>query len=586
MAVYLRRTCIVSGLLTAFVVGLPNAQAQRPFGQPSAEPTFPYDPGEPPPVPLDDPRMQPPAPDAAGAPAPASPGDIAVQPRGPVHEAFAQPFAPNPAPGPVVPRRPPDPIPEMPPDQKPEGNGVTWIPGYWAWDAERNNFLWVSGLWRAVPSSRKWVPGYWVSADGGYRWAPGFWAPDGPENMPYLPPPPASLDTGPNGPPPDDASVWAPGCWIYRMQRYVWRPGYWMAARPNLLWTPPCYTWTPSGYLFVDGYWDAPLADRGLLFAPVCFNQPLWQTPGWTFRPSYCIDPGALLSSLFVGPSYGNYYFGDYYGPSYRQQGFRPWFTAGRNYYNPLFSYYAWQNRGNPGWYRGLHSTFQGRYAGSLPRPPRTLVASNRLGPNGRVAVNSPPLVRSLAQVRNSGVRFVRPSQSQVNQQRHLVQRYPQGSRDRLRLEQRGLTGGPRPPAPSARPFAGQPATRNEARLASSSPRPQRPVPHAGSHGPFSTGPGLHRQPAPSPLSPQPPPRHPQPAFRPAPAAARAAPRHPQPAPAFHASPRPAAPGHAHHRPAPTAPRPAPAPHANRRPAPPASPAHARSKNDRHSGHR
>ena len=40
--------------------------------------------------------------------------------RGPVHEAFAQPFQANPQPGPVVPKRPPDPIPEEPPDQKPQ----------------------------------------------------------------------------------------------------------------------------------------------------------------------------------------------------------------------------------------------------------------------------------------------------------------------------------------------------------------------------------------------------------------------------------------------------------------------------------
>jgi hypothetical protein len=414
-----------------------------------------------------------------------------------------------------VPRRPPDPIPEVPPDQRPEGEGVTWVPGYWAWDAERNDFLWVSGVWRVPPPGRKWVPGSWVAADGGYRWVPGIWAPDGQEGMQYLPPPPASLDTGPNGPPPDDNSLWAPGCWVYRMQRYVWQPGYWMAGRPNLLWTPPCYTWTPSGYVFVDGYWDAPLANRGLLFAPVSFNQPLWQTPGWTFRPSSFIDPGALLSSLFLGPSYGSYYFGDYYGPSYRQQGFLPWFSSGRNYYNPLLSYYAWRNRGNPGWYRGLSNTFQGRYAGSLARP-RTFAAPNRPGPSGGLAVNTLQVVRPLAQVRNSGVR---PGTSQVIRQRNMVRQVW-----------------------SAPP----------------SPRPQGAVSHVLSHGPFPAGPGLHRQPVPAAphVSPHSAPRPPQPAYRPAPAAVHVAPRpqHSPPAPAFHAASRPAPAPHAAHKPAPPPP--------------------------------
>src|SRR5947209_2095800 len=53
MTLHLRRAGILSGLLAASLVGVPSLQAQRPFGPPPTEPTFPYDPGEPPPVPLD-----------------------------------------------------------------------------------------------------------------------------------------------------------------------------------------------------------------------------------------------------------------------------------------------------------------------------------------------------------------------------------------------------------------------------------------------------------------------------------------------------------------------------------------------------
>src|SRR5262245_61030248 len=59
---------------------------------------------------------------------------VQVQTRGPVHEAFAQPTEVKPQPGPIVPKKPPGPITEEPPEQKPEGDNVIWIPGYWSWD--------------------------------------------------------------------------------------------------------------------------------------------------------------------------------------------------------------------------------------------------------------------------------------------------------------------------------------------------------------------------------------------------------------------------------------------------------------------
>src|SRR5262245_46058152 len=68
---------------------------------------------------------------------------VQVQPRGPLHEAFAQPNDPIPQPGQAVPKEPPPPIPELPPEQRPEGANVQWLAGYWAWDAPRNEFVWV-----------------------------------------------------------------------------------------------------------------------------------------------------------------------------------------------------------------------------------------------------------------------------------------------------------------------------------------------------------------------------------------------------------------------------------------------------------
>src|SRR5688500_1798104 len=72
------------------------------------------------------------------------PGDIKgveVQARGPIHEGFASPTT-EPKPTQGVPKQPPPPMEEMPPDERPEGD-VMWVGGYWAWDDDRSDFLWV-----------------------------------------------------------------------------------------------------------------------------------------------------------------------------------------------------------------------------------------------------------------------------------------------------------------------------------------------------------------------------------------------------------------------------------------------------------
>jgi hypothetical protein len=301
---------------------------------------------------------QPPTP-AAPLPDQSEPG-IIVQTKGPVHEAYAQPGDVKPEPGAIVARRPPDPIPEEPPEQKPEGDNVQWIPGYWAYDSDRSDFLWVSGFWRVPPPGRRWVSGHWAEARGGWQWVAGFWAAENQEQVPYVADVPDSLDNGPSVPAPSDDSLYVPGVWVPRDERFLWRPGYWMNPQQDLVWNNACYSWTPNGYLFNDGYWDYPLADRGLLFAPVCFNQPFWNTPGWCYRPHYCLNWGGVLASLFVRPGCGHYYFGNYYGTHYGSLGFRPWYAYGARSHDSLYGYYNWAHRGDRGWYAGLHSAYFG----------------------------------------------------------------------------------------------------------------------------------------------------------------------------------------------------------------------------------
>jgi hypothetical protein len=147
--------------------------------------------------------------------------------QGPVHEAFAKPVEGGVEPGPVVPKEPPEPINELPPEAKPAGEDSVWIPGYWAWEQDRDDFLWVSGVWRVPPPDHRWVPGYWIEAEGGYQWLSGFWQPTEVAQVTYLPLPPENVDEGPNSPAPAEDYFWVSGSWVYQDQGYAWRPGYW-----------------------------------------------------------------------------------------------------------------------------------------------------------------------------------------------------------------------------------------------------------------------------------------------------------------------------------------------------------------------
>jgi hypothetical protein len=387
---------------------------------------------------------------AAGPPGIAPPPGIEVQARGPIHEAFAHPVSLQPEPGPLVPQAPPAPIPEEPPEQWPQGNNVQWIGGYWAWDADRNEFLWVSGAYRDAPPGRRYTPGYWEQTPDGWRWVPGFWAPDSQQELPYVPQPPAPLDAaGPSVPPPDDNSFYTPGNWVYQGTQFAWRPGFWQPCQPGMVWVPAQYSWTPSGCVAVSGYWDYPLENRGLLFAPVCFTQPLWQTPGWAYQPNYVVAFGPLLNSLFVRPRWGHYYFGNYYGNTYSGRGFSPWFAYGGRAYDPLFGYYRWRNRGNPGWQAGLGQLYRDRVAGRVPLPPNTLAHQTAL--LRQTSASHLRMITPVGQFRGSNVRLARVPAAQLSAQRAGAQRLRQVSVTRGRTEAvRGAVRAPAARLPSA----------------------------------------------------------------------------------------------------------------------------------------
>jgi hypothetical protein len=133
------------------------------------------------------------------------------------------------------------------------------------------------------------------------------------------------------------------------------------------VWHPPQYYWTPSGYIFVDGYWDWPFEERGLVFAPVYFNQPLWQDAGWRYRPRFVVGFDSFFDCAFVYG--GGFYFGNYYDPFYSRLGYRPWYH-GRGRYDPVFAHHGWQHhRNNPNWVSGAQQTYANRSAGRAAAP-------------------------------------------------------------------------------------------------------------------------------------------------------------------------------------------------------------------------
>jgi hypothetical protein len=304
---------------------------------------------------------------------PAQPGGVEVLARGPVHEAFAQPVTTQPEPGPVAPKQPPEPIEEVSPDQKPQGDNVQWISGYWSWDEDLSDYLWVSGFWRMPPPGRRWLPGHWQPIDKGWQWVAGFWAAANMAGAQYLPPPPPSLDQGPSTPAPDESSTYVSGSWTYQQTRYFWRPGYWVGNQPNWVWIPAYYVWTPGGCLYNDGYWDHPLDERGLLFAPVRFGRDWGNQP---FIPQYVVNHDFLMGALFVHLAAQHYYFGDYFENRYATRGFVAWpdCRVGRGGYDPNYGFYRRQHAADPRWETGVRELYRARTSGELPRPPRTLV--------------------------------------------------------------------------------------------------------------------------------------------------------------------------------------------------------------------
>ena len=266
------------------------------------------------------------------------------------------------------------PIEEVPPDMKPEGGTRSGFP---ATGVGTTNAAILSGSAVCGACRRPVISG--CPATGrrrrgrGTNGFPVTGCLPRPKKRPIFPSRRKASRTGPPAQSAGPNYFWIPGHWQWIGDRYVWQPGYWAAYQPDWIWVPATYCWTPRGWVYVPGYWDYPLARRGLVFSPVYFAGPVA-----VYRPAICLDAGVFSVSLFCRPAYGHYYFGDYYDDRYVALGIRPcfYYNSPRYGFDPLFSYYRWyhvDHMGEREWDRHLVGWHDYYRAHPDMRPPHTL---------------------------------------------------------------------------------------------------------------------------------------------------------------------------------------------------------------------
>lgn len=316
---------------------------------------------------------------------------VEVLTRGPLHEAFATQFQTNATAGVQVDKEPPQMIEEIPPAVRPAGAGVTWIPGYWGWDAEAKDFLWVSGTWRNAPPGHRWVPGYWNKSDAGFQWMSGFWLRGDVGQIKYYAAPPKSVERGPTSNAPGANYFWVPGSFTPARGKYAWQPGYWAPYQQNYLWTPARNVATAGGYVFTPGYWDYRFDQRGMVFAPVRVNGGANANANIRFTPQAVIPANVLQFHLFGQANSNTYLFGNYYDARYANAGIRPWYTGQivKGVPDPLFGYYNWLYSRNGSNYLDVLTKWNGHFVNNVNlRPALTLADQLNLAQTEQGAKN------------------------------------------------------------------------------------------------------------------------------------------------------------------------------------------------------
>ncbi len=229
-------------------------------------------------------------------------GELKAADAGPLHEAFVTPIMGSPILE-AVSFLPPKTLQENPPSAP--AIGLVWIPGYWGWDNQIEDFIWVTGVWRKPPPGMNWISGFWDQSEVGHVWIRGFWYKSVPEKLSYTDlPPPDPLDEK-VAQSETNQEFWAPGFWEYSplQGRYSWVKGSLQAFDRDWVYIPATYVWRPGGYIFIPPYWDYPLVDRGVAYSPL-FIEPS-KRMGYVVNPSITLEPDSILRRLF--PTCPNY---------------------------------------------------------------------------------------------------------------------------------------------------------------------------------------------------------------------------------------------------------------------------------------
>ncbi len=272
---------------------------------------------------------------------PAQPTESQFVTGAPMHEAFVTAAQPVVRAGAIVPFAPPPPVEELRSLVDREGTNVAWIKGYWAWHDDM--FVWITGLNREIPPGRRWVPGQWNQTAGGYQWHSGFWADAKSDAVAVVPRPPEhTWLLPPQGI--ADGSFWMPSGYQWQGNQFVLKQGYSSRHQPKFVWQPSTYVQTPTGFVFVSGYWDFALSLRGTPLAPTAIARDQLAQP-LQFTPNVALASDAtLLSHLFVRRNDHHLYFADFASAADPSLGVVPWYSAEATAVtaSPFRSYYAW----------------------------------------------------------------------------------------------------------------------------------------------------------------------------------------------------------------------------------------------------
>lgn len=227
---------------------------------------------------------------------------IQTHENGPVHEAFITKVN-----GSLlieaINKKPPEPLKESVPKQR--DMQAEWIPGYWYWDIQFNDFVWVSGVWRRPPPGHQWNFGFWKKYDQEWVRIPGYWSRSPEQYTDYIQvPPPNQLDEN-MSPAINSNYFWVPGhwCFIFQNNEYRWVSGYWEELDPLWVFVPSHYVWRPGGYVYVPAYWDWTIEERGTPYASVSVDPDFrYQI---VYEPVLIVQPEGVIRSIF--PNYPDY---------------------------------------------------------------------------------------------------------------------------------------------------------------------------------------------------------------------------------------------------------------------------------------